>query len=71
MNNSVIAALICAVFIVFKLGLKYKNPDVKAAVQDGVLVYISSIVGLYGMEYYGAKPVIAKVAAVFTEKPNF
>ena len=71
MNHTLLAGIICAIYLVVKLGMQYKNPDLKTALQDGVLVYISAVVGLYGIEYYGAKPMTTKVAAVFTEKPNF
>jgi hypothetical protein len=71
MNLSLVSLIVSAVFLVFKMALKYKDPNPKAFIQDTVLVFASSMAGLYGYERYMGKPPVAKVAEVFTEPPSF
>ena len=71
MNNAIVAAIIGALFLVIKMALKYKDPNTKQFIQDAVVVFISSMAGLYGVERYVGKPIGPKVAAVFTETPSF
>lgn len=53
------------------MGLSYKDINPKACVQDAVLVFASSALGLYGYDKYAAVKTTVKHAEVFTEKPNF
>jgi hypothetical protein len=71
MNIALVAAIVSAVFLAVKMALNYKEPDPKACIQDAVIVFASAMVGLYGYERYIVKPVVPKVAAVFTEAPSF
>ncbi len=71
MNSALVAAIVSAIFLVVKMALKYKEPNPKACIQDAVLVFASAMVGLYAYEKYVGKPVGPKVAAVFTEAPEF
>jgi len=71
MNIFLIAGLISVVFLIGKMGLTYKNADTKLCIQDTVLVFVSSAVGLYGYEKYGTSKIMTKATEVFTEKPNF
>jgi hypothetical protein len=71
MNILFVATLGTIVFFIGKMALTYKNPNVKACIQDSVLAYASSFIGLYGYEKYGNLKTTAKPTEVFTEKPNF
>lgn len=71
MNIFLIASLISLVFLLGKMGLTYKNTNVKACIQDTVLVFASSAVGLYGYDKYGSSKITTKATEVFTENPNF
>jgi hypothetical protein len=71
MNLALVAAIVSAVFLAVKMAIKYKDPNPKACIQDAVLVFASTMVGLYGYQKYAGKPVGPKVAAVFTEAPGF
>ena len=71
MNIALISAIISLAFLIGKLALTYKNADVKACIQDTVLVFISGAIGLYGYGKYGVTKLAEKKTEVFTEKPNF
>ena len=71
MNIFLIASLISTVYVMGKMGLSYKNVNVKACIQDALLVFVSSAVGLYGYDKYGAQQMTTKPTEVFNEKPNF
>jgi hypothetical protein len=71
MNLALVAAIVSAVFLALKMAINYKQPNLKAYIQDAVIVFMSSMAGLYGYERYLGKPVAPKVAAVFTEAPGF
>ena len=71
MNNSIVAAIIGALFLAIKMTLKYKDPNTKQFIQDAVVVFISSMAALYGIERYVGKPMGPKIATVFIETPSF
>jgi hypothetical protein len=71
MNFFLLASIISLVFLLGKMGLSYKDINPKACVQDAVLVFASSALGLYGYDKYAAVKTTVKHAEVFTEKPNF
>jgi hypothetical protein len=71
MNNALVSAIVAAIFLGIKTALHYKDPDMKAFVQDAGLVFVSVLAGIYGYSTYLNKPVAPKVAAVFTEQPAF
>ena len=71
MNIFLIASLISIVFLIGKMGLTYKNANVKSCIQDAVLVFVSSAAGLYGYDKYGNGKMTTKPTEVFVEKPNF
>ena len=66
--NLVLAVVISLIFTVLKMAIHYKESP-RPNLKDGFLVFISSVGGLYAMEYYGK--VTPKVTEVFTETPSF
>ena len=66
-----IAFIVAVVFFGMKMGLKYNEPDVKGCVQDAVLGFAASLIGLYAYDAYGPKELSPKTPAVFTEHPQF
>ena len=68
MNLGISAIIISVLFVLFKMALNYKDspkPDLK----DGLVVFISSIAGLYALENYSL--VKSKGVEVFTAPPEF
>jgi len=64
--NPLIAVVISVLFMVVKMIIhKEKQPPLK----DGVLVFLSSIGGMYAMEQFGKTS--PKITEVFTESPSF
>ena len=64
--NPLIAVVISVLYMVAKMAIhKEKQPPLK----DGVLVFLSSMAGLYGMEQFGKN--VPKITEVFTETPSF
>lgn len=66
--NFTLAVVISVIFTVLKMAVQYKespNPNFK----DSVIVFLSSVGGLYAMEQFGK--VTPKVTEVFTETPAF
>ena len=64
--NPLVAVVISVLFMVAKMIIhKEKQPPLK----DGVLVFLSSMGGLYAMEQFGKTA--SKVTEVFTESPSF
>jgi len=64
--NPLVAVVISVIYMVAKMVLhKEKQPPLK----DGVLVFLSSIAGLYAMEQFGKGA--PKITEVFTETPSF
>jgi len=68
MNSALISAMISILYVIIKMAIHYKEsptPNVK----DGMLVFVSSMAGLYAVEQFGQiKP---KITEVFTETPSF
>jgi len=68
MNLGISAIIISVVFVLIKMAINYKDspkPDLK----EGLVVFISSIAGLYALEQYSrVKP---KGVEVFTAPPEF
>ena len=68
MNSAMIALIISILYMVLKTIIYYKEnpmPNIK----EGLLVFFSSLGGLYIVEQMGpSKP---KVTEVFTETPSF
>jgi hypothetical protein len=71
-----LSVIITIVFICSKLFDRYiitpRELDVKAIIKDAIYVYISSVIGLYGIEYipgYVARG--PDKLNVFTDLPNF
>jgi len=68
MNSVFISAMISILYVILKMAIHYKEsptPNIK----DGMLVFVSSIAGLYAMEQFGHSK--SKVIEVFTETPSF
>ena len=68
MNSAIISAMISILYVIIKMAVHYKEsptPNVK----EGIIVFMSSMAGLYAVEQFGQiKP---KVTEVFTETPSF
>ena len=68
MNSAMISAMISVFYVLAKMAIHYKeqpSPNVK----DGILVFLSSMVGFYASDYLG--PLKPKITEVFTETPTF
>jgi hypothetical protein len=64
--NPLVAVVISVLYMVAKMVMhKEKQPPLK----DGLLVFLSSIGGLYAMEQFGKNT--PKITEVFTESPSF
>ena len=64
--NFLLAIAITIIYVIAKMALhKETRPNVK----DGVVVFLSSVVGIYAMEHIPIKT--TKLTEVFTETPSF
>jgi hypothetical protein len=69
MNNYVImASIISILFSIAKYGL---NEPRKINVKESVIVFVSSLLGLYVYDNYIGVTVKPKISEVFTEAPAF
>ena len=71
MNIPLLGAIVSIAYLILKMGINYKSLDPKAYLQDAVLVFAGAMTGLYAFDRFGSKPVVPKIAEVFTEKPPF
>ena len=71
MNIALLAGIVAAVFLAMKMALRYQDPDPKACIQDAGIAFLSGLAGIYAYEKYLDKPILPKVANVFTERPAF
>ena len=75
-NNNIIVPLaisivyLLAKFFEMKFVLKELKP-MKDIFRDTLIVYISSVLGMYGMEQLDTSIVASKNASVFTGNPDF
>ena len=75
-NNNIIVPLAISIvyllskFIEMKFIIK-ENKPLKELFRDTLIVYISSAVGMYGMEQLDTSIVASKNASVFTGNPDF
>jgi hypothetical protein len=70
MNIALVSLIITVVFMCIQYGTK-TDMDPKVLMKDGAASFMSCLFGLYGYEYYSAKPLAQKTTEVFTEKPTF
>lgn len=68
MNSAVIALLISILYMALKTIVYYKECPVPN-LKEGILVFFSSLGGLYLVDQMG--PLKPKVTEVFTETPTF
>jgi hypothetical protein len=71
MNIALLSAIVAAVFLAMKMALRYQDPDPKACIQDAGIAFLSGLAGIYAYQQYLDKPIVPKVATVFTERPTF
>ena len=68
MNLGLTSAIISILYVILKMALNYKDSP-KPNVKEGVMVFMCSLVSLYGIEQYAiAKP---KITEVLTTPPDF
>ena len=68
MNLGLTSAIISILYVILKMALNYKESP-KPNVREGVMVFLCSLLSLYGIEQYGiAKP---KIIEVLTTPPDF
>jgi hypothetical protein len=74
-NNFVTALIISGIFLVFKfIEMRYllkKDIPLKLLLRDTLLVYISSVLGLFILEQINDTVVIKKTTSAFTDSPDF
>ena len=66
--NLTLAVVISVIFTVLKMAIHYKESP-RPNFKDSVIVFVSSVAGLYALEQFGK--VTPKVTEVFTETPSF
>jgi hypothetical protein len=66
--NLTLAVVISVIFTVLKMAIHYKESP-RPNLKDSVIVFVSSVAGLYALEQFGK--VTPKVTEVFTETPSF
>lgn len=66
--NFTLAVVISVIFTILKMAVHYKESP-RPNVKDSLLVFLSSVGGLYALEQFGK--VTPKVTEVFTETPAF
>jgi hypothetical protein len=68
MNLGLTSAIISILYVILKMALNYKESP-KPNVKEGIMVFMCSLVSLYGIEQYAiAKP---KITEVLTTPPDF
>jgi len=68
MNLGITSVIISILYIILKMALNYKESP-RPNVKEGVMVFVCSLVSLYGIEQYAiAKP---KITEVLTTPPDF
>ena len=65
MNSAIIATIISALYLLLKYVYSRTQPNLK----EGMIVFFSSLGGLYVSDQFG--PPKPKVTEVFTENPSF
>ena len=66
--NITLAVVISVIFVLLKMAVHYKESP-RPSLKEGIMVFVSSLGGLYAMEQFGK--VTPKVTEVFTETPSF
>jgi hypothetical protein len=66
--NLTLAVVISVIFTILKMAIHYKESP-RPNLKDSVIVFVSSVAGLYALEQFGK--VTPKVTEVFTETPAF
>jgi hypothetical protein len=70
MNYILISSIIGAIFSIIKCVLKYDEPF-KYDLKESVIVFASSLIGLYAYNNFVMPEIKPKISEVFTDPPSF